>query len=180
VHHHTTKIIYEETKYDEEGKQDENIITTEITTDEEAISLTKEVNRTLSNDWKKFRRNLSRIKRGTTKTATIVAIIPRRRSSKEQEKQLFLKLEVKWNMDRLSIIKSKLLLFTKQSTAANALTTNESNNNGYDRFKKNTEPLLVGEEPLRIVTSSKQDPYIDSHPESRCFKNKLIVMEDDP
>ena len=43
---------------------------------------------------------------------------------------------------------------------------------------KNTEPLLVGEEPSRIVTSMKQEPNTDPHPESRYFKNKLIVMED--
>ena len=84
-------------------------------------------------------------------------------------------LEVRWNTDQLSIIKSKLLLFTKQSTAANAFT---SNNNDCDRFMKNTEPLLVGEEPSRIVTSLNQEPNTDSHPESRYFRNKLIVMED--
>ena len=140
--------------------------------------MTKEVNqivKRLENISSKLVKNKERNNENCNNSSNITTT---KNNFKEQEKRLIFKLEVKWNTDQLSIIKSKLLLFTKQSTAANAFTTNESNNNDCDRFMKNTEPLLVGEEPSRIVTSLKQEPNTDSHPESRYFKNKLIVMED--
>jgi hypothetical protein len=179
VHHHTVKMEYEETKNDEGGKQDENVVTTEITTDEEAISLTKEVNQIVqrleeisSEFFKNKEKNNNNGNKNSSDNTTM------KDNFIEQENQ-FLKLEAKWNMKRLSIIKSKLLLFTKQITAAVDLTTTERNIIDYNKFKKNTETSLMGE-PSRIVTPSKQEPYTDSHPDNRCFKNnKLIVMEDD-
>jgi hypothetical protein len=179
VHHHTVKMEYEETKNDEGGKQDENVVTTEITTDEEAISLTKEFNQIVqrleeisSEFFKNKEKNNNNGNKNSSDNTTM------KDNFIEQENQ-FLKLEAKWNMERLSVIKSKLLLFTKQITAAVDLTTNERNIIDYNKFKKNTETSLMGE-PSRIVTPSKQEPYTDSHPDNRCFKNnKLIVMEDD-
>ncbi|MGK3745181.1 MAG: hypothetical protein ACI8RD_009902 [Bacillariaceae sp.] len=181
VHHHTVKMEYEETKNDEGGKQDENVVTTEITTDEEAISLTKEFNQIVqrleeisSIFFKNKEKNHNNSGNNNSSNNTTM-----KDNFIEQENQ-FLKLEAKWNMERLSIIKSKLLLFTKQSTAVNAPTTNEINNDDCNKFKRmNTETSLMGE-PSMIVTPSKQEPYTDSHPDNRCFKNnKLIVMEDD-